>query len=410
MHACVIFHHKKAFESIMNISTLKKHIFLVLLIIIVCTLSFATYSDDGMTEEERLRILNSQNNIEKINESKKKVEITIKNLNSLKNDTQKFIEELDKNLELLINELNQTLLDIDNKQIEINITNDEIDKAKVKEEKQYSDMKLRIKFFYEKGETSLLENILSGDNLEDILTKAEYIQSITDYDRKKLNELVEIKNSIILFENQLEREKSELLLLKETEIAQKESIEKLIEEKTKELEDTKSRINTSQAELKKLKDEEKKLEAEIAAIEKAILARSNSKRILSGGLIWPCPASKRITSGFGNRKSPTKGASTYHEGIDIGAPTGSTVLAAAAGEVVISKYSYSAGNYIMINHGSGIFTVYMHLSVRSADVGQEVSQGQKIGEVGSTGYSTGPHLHFGIRKNGNYVNPLTFVG
>lgn len=389
---------------------LKNIIAFVLCITFVIFVPITSFSDDGMTEEERQRILNSQNNIEKINENKKKVENTIKRLNSLKNDTQKYIEELDKNLELLVEELNKTLLDIDNKQVEINITNEEIDKAKAKEEKQYSDMKLRIKFFYEKGDTSLLENILSGDNLEDILTKAEYIQSITDYDRKKLNELVEIKNRIIIFENQLEREKAELLLLKDTEIAQKENIEKLIEEKTKELEDTKSKINTSQAELKKLREEEKKLEAEIAAIERAILARGNSNRILRGGLIWPCPASKRITSTFGNRKSPTKGGSTYHQGIDIGAPVGTTVIAAAAGEVVISKYSYSAGNYIMIDHGSGIFTVYMHLSVRGVDVGKEVSQGQKIGEVGSTGYSTGPHLHFGIRKNGNYVNPLTFVG
>lgn len=389
---------------------LKKNILRVIIVLLLVFFNFTVYSDDGMTEEERQRILNSQNTIEKINQSKKKIESTIKNLNALKNDTQKYIEELDKNLELLVDELNKTLQDIDNKQIEIDITDQELENAKTKEEKQYSDMKLRIKFFYEKGETSLLENILSGDNLEDILTRAEYIQSITDYDRKKLNELVEMKNNIIIFENQLENEKSELLLLKETEIAQKDNIEKLIAEKTKELEDTKSKINTSQAELKKLKEEEKKQEAEILAIERAILARGNSKRILSGGLIWPCPDSKRITSGFGNRKSPTKGGSTYHQGIDIGAPTGTTVLAAAAGEVVISKYSYSGGNYIMIDHGSGIFTVYMHLSKRSVDVGREVSQGQKIGEVGSTGYSTGPHLHFGIRKNGNYVNPLTFVG
>lgn len=388
----------------------KKIIFYVFCLVFMTLLSIISFSDGGMTEEEKQRILNSQSNIDKINESKKKVANTIKRLNSLKNDTQKYIEELDKNLEFLVDELNKTLADIDNKQIEINITNEEIEKAREKEEKQYSDMKLRIKFFYEKGDTSLLENILSGDNLEDILTKAEYIQSITDYDRKKLNELVEIKNRIIIFENQLEKEKAELLLLKDTEMAQKENIEKLIEEKTKELEDTKSKINTSQAELKKLKEEEKKLEAEIAAIERAILARGNSSRILQGGLIWPCPSSKRITSTFGNRKSPTKGGSTYHEGIDIGSPVGSTVIAAAAGEVVISKYSYSAGNYIMIDHGSGIFTVYMHLSVRSVDVGKEVSQGQKIGEVGSTGYSTGPHLHFGIRKNGKYVNPLTFVG
>ena len=390
--------------------TYKKLFIIIFSIIISLFLSTISFSDDGMTEEEKIRIQNSQSAIEKINASKKRVENAIKNLNALKNDTQKYIEELDSNLELLVDELNQTLLDIDNKQIEINITNDELDKAKAKEEKQYNDMKLRIKFFYEKGETSLLENILTGDNLEDILTRAEYIQSITDYDRKKLNELVEIKNSIIIFENQLENEKSELLLLKETEISQKENIEKLIEEKTKELEDTKSKINTSQAELKKLREEEKKQEAEILAIERAILARGNSQRILSGGLIWPCPDSKRITSGFGNRKSPTKGGSTFHQGIDIGAPVGTTVLAAAAGEVVISKYSYSAGNYIMIEHGSGIFTVYMHLSKRGVEVGKEVSQGQKIGEVGSTGYSTGPHLHFGIRKNGNYVNPLTFVG
>ena len=390
--------------------TIKKIVYYVILIFTVLLFSFNSYSDDGMTEEERLRILNSQNNIDKINASKKKVENTIKNLNALKNDTQKYIEELDKNLEMLVDELNNTLLQIDNKQIEINITNDELEKTKSLEEKQYSDMKLRIKFFYEKGETSLLENILSGDNLEDILTKAEYIQSITDYDRKKLNELIEIKNNIIIIENQLENEKAELLLLKETEIAQKENVEKLIEEKIKELEDTKSKINTSQAELKKLREEEKKQEAEIAAIERAILARGNSNRILHGGLIWPCPSSKRITSGFGNRKSPTKGASTYHEGIDIGASTGASVIAAAAGEVVISKYSYSAGNYILINHGSGIFTIYMHLSKRLVDVGKEVSQGQTIGEVGSTGYSTGPHLHFGIRKNGKYVNPLTFVG
>ncbi|MBR1454972.1 MAG: peptidoglycan DD-metalloendopeptidase family protein, partial [Lachnospiraceae bacterium] len=256
----------------------------------------------------------------------------------------------------------------------------------------------------------IFESILTGKNLEDILTKAEYIQSITDYDRKKLNELVDIKNQIIIIENQLEQEKRELILLKETEIAQKENIEVLIEEKTKEIEDMNSRINTSNAELKKLIEAQKRQEAEIEAIERAILARGNSNRILSGGLIWPCPSSKQISSGFGKRKSPTKGASTYHQGIDIRAKTGAGVLAAAAGEVVISTYSYSAGNYIMINHGSGIFTIYMHLSKKLVDVNQEVSQGQKIGEVGSTGVSTGPHLHFGIRKNGSYVNPLTFVG
>lgn len=400
---------KMKHKKLINFKKILVLLFLTLFLII--SISSSTFStDEGITEDEKNRILNSQSIIDKIADSKKKIQNTIKNLKTLKNDTQKYIEELDKNLEVLVDELNQTLVDIDAKQIEINNTNANIEIAKKDEEKQYSDMKLRIRFFYEKGDTSLLESILTGDNLEDLLTKAEYIQSITDYDRKKLDELIYIKNQIIKFEQQLENEKKELIALKDAEMAQKDNIEKLIEEKQKELEDTNSKINTSTAELKKLQAEQAKQEAEIAAIERAILARGNSKRILSGGLIWPCPSSKRITSNFGNRKAPTKGASKYHEGIDIGAQTGSAVVAAAAGEVVISKYSYSAGNYIMIDHGSGIFTIYMHLSKKYYDVGKEVSQGQTIGEVGSTGYATGPHLHFGIRKNGKYVNPLTFVG
>ena len=125
--------------------------------------------------------------------------------------------------------------------------------------------------------------------------------------------------------------------------------------------------------------------------------------------IWPCPSSSRITSYFGDRESPTEGASSNHKGVDIGAGTGADILAAAGGEVVISTYSYSAGNYIMIDHGGGVSTVYMHCSQLLAQAGDQVSQGQVIAKVGSTGYSTGPHLHFGIRSDGTYVNPLSHV-
>ena len=124
---------------------------------------------------------------------------------------------------------------------------------------------------------------------------------------------------------------------------------------------------------------------------------------------WPCPASSRITSSFGDRESPTEGASSNHKGVDIGASTGSAVLAAADGTVVIATYSASAGNYVMINHGGGVYTVYMHMSSIAVSVGQEVSRGETVGAVGSTGYSTGPHLHFGLRINGTYVNPLSYV-
>ena len=133
------------------------------------------------------------------------------------------------------------------------------------------------------------------------------------------------------------------------------------------------------------------------------------KSLGNTSFIWPCPSSSRITSNFGGRESPTEGASSNHQGIDIGASTGSNILAAASGVVTIATYSSSAGNYVMISHGGGVSTVYMHCSSLLVSEGEQVSQGQVIAKVGSTGYSTGPHLHFGIRSGGSYVNPLNYV-
>lgn len=129
----------------------------------------------------------------------------------------------------------------------------------------------------------------------------------------------------------------------------------------------------------------------------------------AGDLIWPVPSSGRITSKFGIREQPTAGASTNHKGIDIGAPTGTDIVASASGSVVIAAYSVSAGNYIMLSHGNGIYTVYMHCSKLYVSVGDEVKRGERIALVGSTGFSTGPHLHFGILINGTYVNPENYV-
>lgn len=129
-----------------------------------------------------------------------------------------------------------------------------------------------------------------------------------------------------------------------------------------------------------------------------------------GGFVWPCPSSYTISSDFGGRESPTAGASSNHMGIDIAAGTGTPIVAAASGTVIISQYSPSAGNYVTISHGNGLCTVYMHASALYVSAGQRVSAGETIAAVGSTGYSTGPHLHFGVTLNGSYVNPHSYVG
>lgn len=125
--------------------------------------------------------------------------------------------------------------------------------------------------------------------------------------------------------------------------------------------------------------------------------------------MWPATQGTRISSPFGRRSAPVAGASTFHKGIDIPCPSGSDIVAAESGTVLIATYSSSAGNYVMINHGNGIMTVYMHNSQLCVSVGQQVSKGQVIAKAGSTGYSTGPHCHFGVKLNGEYVNPVNFL-
>ena len=238
-----------------------------------------------------------------------------------------------------------------------------------------------------------------------------------------MDEYIQIKEGIAKREAQLQAEHEELLVLQQGTEQKHQSVEQLLSAKSAELQKYENQITVAQdqiseyeKDLKAQEDKIRQMEAEIKRKEEeakkaaeAAGKQYNTPSIGNIKFIWPCPASKRITSSFGGRSSPTEGASSNHQGMDIGAPTGTDIVAAAAGEVTISTYSYSAGNYLMINHGGGVYTVYMHCSQLLVSAGETVSQGQVIAKVGSTGVSTGPHLHFGIRVNGSYVDPAGYV-
>lgn len=361
--------------------------------------------------------------VSSIEEEKKKVEAALKNLESLKSDTAAYVSSLDENMAALSAELEQLDEAISAKSAEVEQTKAELDEAVLVEADQYEDMKLRIRYMYEKGDTTFLDMLFRASDLNQFLNRADYITRISEYDRRKLNEYIETKEMIAVQKAQLEQEQQELLALQESTQAKKDSVELLIQEKSRELKNYETKIASAEAQIDEYEADLKAQEARIQQIEAEIKRKEeearkaaeaagktyNTASIGNIKFIWPCPASSRITSVFGSRSSPTEGASTDHKGIDIGAATGSDIVASAAGEVIISTYSYSAGNYIMINHGGGVYTVYMHCSKLLASVGDQVSQGQVIAKVGSTGYSTGPHLHFGIRVNGSYVNPTKYV-
>ena len=375
--------------------------------------SYGTKTDVDAARESKSNLENE----------KKEIEKTIEKLEVLKSDTASYVNQLDAELNSLNKQVTALNSRVAAKEAEIEEAEAELAASKEDERRQYESMKLRIQYMYEKGETSYLDLLFKSADLTQLFNRAEYISQIAAYDRKMLDQYEAASEEVAAREADLKAEHEELVALKtHTEEKQKDA-ERLMNEKTAELKSYNSKIAASEGSLSDLEkdiaaqeDKIKAIEAELKRKEeeakKAALEAGKKYNTVSIGninFIWPCPASSRITSSFGDRESPTEGASSSHQGIDIGASTGSSILAAASGTVTISTYSYSAGNYIMINHGGGVSTVYMHCSELLVSAGQEVTQGQVIAKVGSTGYSTGPHLHFGIRVNGSYVNPINYV-
>ncbi|WP_418494435.1 murein hydrolase activator EnvC family protein [Enterocloster sp.] len=388
---------------------------------------FSSYATSKAIEDAKKKVSSME-------EEKKKAESTLKELEGKKSDTAAYVKELDRNLSALAGELTKLEGDISQKEEQIEEAKVELETAKITENRQYEDMKLRIQYMYENGQTGLLESMMQSESIAELLNRAEYASQITSYDRKMLEEYRKTRQEVALKEEALKTEHQELLTLQDSTKAKQSSVKTLMASKEAELASYETKIASAQGEIDQYNADIKAQEEHMARVEAEIRRKEEEARKAeearraeeakknqssAGGdstvkkgntnFIWPCPASGRISSAFGDRSSPTEGASTNHKGIDIPAPSGSSIVAAADGKVVISTYSYSAGNYIMIDHGGGLTTVYMHCSQLLVKEGETVKQGQTIAKVGSTGYSTGPHLHFGVRSGGSYVNPSGYV-
>ena len=286
---------------------------------------------------------------------------------------------------------------------------------------QNADMEKRIQFMYENGDTEMLDMLLNSKSISDFLNKAEYITELSTYDRKMFNKLKDTQDKIAKSKKALSDEKDNLLALQDKQKAEQASLKDLEASKKKELSGYDDLIKHSEESERKIAGEIAAQQAAIAAAEQAEQRYNNtasqtakykgSKGTKGGGWTWPCPSSHTITSEYGYRGDPFGGSGGgFHSGLDIGAPAGTPIVAAKAGTVAWSSFSSTAGNWIGISHGNGIVSVYMHMSARIAKTGQHVNKGQTIGLVGTTGSSNGNHLHFGVQKNGAYVNPHNYVG
>ena len=282
------------------------------------------------------------------------------------------------------------------------------------EARQYALFCERARVMEEAGTTSYWAVLFKADSFSDLLSRLTDVQEVMNYDQGVLDSLRQLRAQIQekqAYQEELkvgaEAAKREL----EAQKADLDSQRKAADEMVKELQADEAAAALLLAEKEKeearIQEQIKKKEKELA--EQMAAAQMNWSAT-SGGYIWPETASKRITSPMGGRNTGIKGASTNHKGVDIGGVGYSTnVLATKAGIVITSERSSSYGNYVVISHGSGNTTLYAHMSSRSVKEGDVVSQGQVIGVTGSTGISSGPHLHYEITEGGVRVDPLNYL-
>ena len=401
---------------------LKKALCLVLSLLLVMgvtgkygTTAFASELTNDSIRQKEAEINKAKEEKQALQSGLTNVKELKKQLEASKADLANYVAELDANLQKIQAKIDELKRMISEKEEQIEIKTQELEEALEVQQAQYEAMKTRIRFMYERGDTLFLELILGSGSFGEMLNKADYIEMLSSYDRKMLDEYVAYAEYVALCREGLEEEKK---VLDEAKIAVEEeeaSLNELIADKEQEMYKMSSDIQSKEAAIREYEaeiaaqnDTIKALEAAVAE-ERKRLAEEQRRRYDGGVFTWPAPSYTRISDEYGNRTHPILGIQQFHNGLDMAAPGGSPFLAAYSGTVVAATYSGSMGNYIMIDHGDSLYTIYMHASALYVSKGQEVTKGEKIAAVGSTGRSTGNHLHFSVRLNGNYVSPWNYL-
>ena len=305
--------------------------------------------------------------------------------------------------------------------------------------------KERIRAMEEQGKLSYWSVLFKAGSFSDLLDRMNMVEEIAASDKRRLKELGEAAENVAAAQLELEQEKADLQETKK----ELDTTHAELDEKRKEADELLLELIAKGVELEELaqmyEEQEKAFLAEIAQQEReytqakqreylewlatsettqppttattpggstnnSSATNSSGQTTVNTGSGWRVPVSyKRLESPFGNRVSPTTGASSYHQGVDLSADSGTPIYASRGGQVSAATYGSAAGYYVRINHMDGFSSIYMHMTHYVVSAGQNVSQGQLIGYVGQTGVATGNHLHFGIMYNGAYINPSQFL-
>lgn len=351
---------------------------------------------------------------EQLENVKKQREQTKKELEKTKKDEQEYIKQVNilegnlldalTELDNLNKKLSQKKSQLDSTTVDLVLKEHELAEIEEKLVEKSKILNNRIASIYKNRHQDVLELLFESNNFLDFFSKFKLMNMLAQKDLEILKEMQNLRDETTAVKNAISE-------LRDIEKQQKSQLESLISEAEKKKRDIEGIYIEKKTLLSKTRANKEALiemEKQLAAKEAEITKKLEALRYGAAPGKFAYPTRGILTSGFGNRISPYTGIVRFHGGIDIGADAGTPVIAAASGEVIQAEYMGGYGYTILIYHGGGFTTVYGHLSGFAVSEGQKVKQGQVIGYVGSTGFATGPHLHFEVRVNGIQKNPLNY--
>lgn len=389
---------------------MKRKLISIFLVVVLLQYFYSFVFAENITNEESVneqKDLNEMNQevTEQINQANTKLEYVQSELSN----TMIQVQELEDKILGYQKEMTGLSDKLDTLQNSIDETKQKLTIAEEEYNQKEELLRERLVAMYEDGETQYLDILLSSRNIVEFISGYYLINEFVEYDNTLMKEVAERRDDIEITKTKLEKEETEIKLIK----AKREQTTVVLQNTITLQESYAKKLSKQEQELKNKITEYKQEQARIEALIQQATNSSNNLDIqyTGGEMLWPVAISGTvITSTYGVREHPIQGVIKEHSGLDIGNATyGSPVVAAADGVVTYAGWLGGYGNCVMINHGNGLVTLYGHGQKIITELHKEVKKGDLIMEVGSTGNSTGPHLHFEVRVNGSCVNPLNYV-
>lgn len=371
----------------------KKYMSLFLMLVLFTT-SLAYSANDELKKKER--------ELEALREKIEALDADISANQSLQSETNRKINTTTNAIRVLEDEIAELDVNIETTEAEIVVKTDELGvmENNIADKNDLLDARLRV--MYKTGSIGYLEVLFGAEDFSDLLSRIDMLQKILLHDQNLLKEMKAERDEISAKKAELEDTKEKLVALFDSKSAKQDELEVQL----KELVAYKEALKEDEAAMQEVEDQ---LLDEADQLTSVIKNLEVSETYVGGVMMWPVPGNTTITSDFGMRIHPITKVETMHTGVDISAPMNSSVVAAQSGTVIYANWYGGYGKVVILDHGGGYTTLYAHNNNLLVTVGQTVIKGDQIAKSGSTGFSTGPHVHFEVRIDGEYVDPIPYV-